>query len=243
MLIASELIILIGLIVIFFDFVEEGLKVKDAIEHFPQLIDDDIEEFKKGKITSTHLMVIITLVTLVNQIVITFLFRKWDAYWLRSVSVVFVAVLAGFFVAIAGTRSKWFQIRKRRLSWWIFLIPFFFYGLSTFLGIFFVEPRISNARDLPISQRSEYQYSWSSTRNSQLSLFDTISIMDGGVDVGCDDEACLVILLIIIGILCVIASAVIPHFWVVATTILWVVMALVAMRELLFIDADRTQKA
>jgi hypothetical protein len=91
MLIVSELIILIGLIVIFFDFVEEGLKVKDAIEHFPQLIDDDIEEFKKGKITSTHLMVITTLVTLVNQIVITFLFRKWDAYWLRSVSVVFVA--------------------------------------------------------------------------------------------------------------------------------------------------------
>lgn len=241
MLIASALIILIGLTVIFFDFVEDGLKVKNEIEKFPQLIEDDIEELKKGKITPTHLMVLITLVTLVSQIVITFLFRKWQAYWLGSVSVIFVAVLAGFLVAFVGARSNWFQIRKHRLSWWVFLIPLIFYGLSTFLGIFFVEPKITSARGLPISQSSEYQYSWLETRSNQISFFDTISIMDGGVDMGCDDEVCLVILLVIVGILCVIASAVIPHFWVVATTILWVIMALVALRELLYSEAHRPQ--
>lgn len=42
MLIASALIFFIGLTVIFFDFVQGGLKVKDVIEKFPKLIEDDI---------------------------------------------------------------------------------------------------------------------------------------------------------------------------------------------------------
>lgn len=188
-------------------------------------------------------MVLITLVILVGQIVNTFLFRKWQAYWVGSVNVVFVAVLAGFLVAFfAGARTHWFQIRRRRLSWWVFLIPLVFYGLSTFLGIFFTEPKINSVRGLPINQGSDYQYSWLETRSNQINLFQTIDIIDGGVDVSCDDEGCLVILLVIIGILCTIASGVIPHFWVVATTILWVIMALVAIRELLYSEIHRTQR-
>ena len=242
MLVASALLVMIGLAVIFFDFIEKGLKVQDEIEKFPQLIEDDIEDWKKGKFTSTHMMVVVTLVTLGAEVAIIFLFRKWQSYWMGSINVVFVGALVGFATALAGVKTKWFQNRWRRFSWWVFLIPFIFYGFSAFLGIYFAEPKIERARGFPINQSSNYQYSWTETRSNQLTFFDTISIVDGGVDVGCDDEVCLVILLVIIGVLCVIASAAIPHFWVVATSILWVIMALIAMRELLYSEVHRTQR-
>jgi hypothetical protein len=243
MLIIPELSVMIGLAILFFDFVDEELNLKDEIENFPQLIEDDIEDLKKGKFTSTHAMVIITTVTLVAQIAIIFLYRKWQAIWMGAINVVFVAGLVGLVTVIVGVKSKWFQNRRRRLSWGIFLIPFMFYGISAFLGIFFMEPKIGSARGFPINQGSTYRYASAETRSNQLNLLDTVSIGDGGINVDCDDEGCLVIILVIIGILCVIASAVIPHFWVVATTILWVIMALVAMRELLYNEALQAKKA
>jgi hypothetical protein len=52
----------------------------------------------------------------------------------------------------------------------------------------------------------------------------------------CDDEGCLVILLVAVVVIAVIASAFIPHFWVVATTLLLTLMAVVALREVLYHD-------
>jgi membrane-bound ClpP family serine protease len=61
------------------------------------------------------------------------------------------------------------------------------------------------------------------------------------MNIDCDDEACLVLILVVIGVACIFASAAIPHFWVVATTILWVIMLLVSIRELIYVESRKTE--
>ena len=67
-----------------------------------------------------------------------------------------------------------------------------------------------------------------------------LNFLDVGGDalsgLDCDDEGCLVILLVAVVVIAVIASAFIPHFWVVATTLLLTLMAVVALREVLYHD-------
>lgn len=55
-------------------------------------------------------------------------------------------------------------------------------------------------------------------------------------DMDCDGEECLVMILIVVVIASVLASAYIPHFWVVATLILLTLMAVISLRELLYND-------
>ena len=52
----------------------------------------------------------------------------------------------------------------------------------------------------------------------------------------CDDESCLVVLLVIVVAVSILASATIPHFWVVATMLLLTFMGVIALRELLYTD-------
>ena len=56
------------------------------------------------------------------------------------------------------------------------------------------------------------------------------------VNLDCEDEACLVLLFVAVVVLAVFASATIPHFWVVAIMLLLTLMAMVALRELLYRD-------
>jgi hypothetical protein len=178
-------------------------------------------------------MILITALTLVGHILNLFLFRKWRAFWFGEFSVITVAAIVAFVVGLIGISMRWFQERKCRLSWWIFLIPFIAYGLSALLGVRYTEPRVEGARGLPINQGSSYEYAWAATRTGQDATMEGVRFIGDGMDIDCDDEACLVLILIAIGIACVVASATIPHFWVVATTILWVIMFLIALRELL----------
>jgi NO-binding membrane sensor protein with MHYT domain len=243
MLLASAGLVFLGIIMLFFDSLESALMLKDEIDCLPELVEDDIENLRQSRITSTHAMILITALTLMGHVLSLFLFRKWRAYWWGGVSVVTVAVIVGFVVALWGISMDWFQYRKARLSWWVFLIPFLFYGLSAFLGVHFTEPRIEGTRSLPISQGGGYEYAWAATRTGQDAFMNGVSFLGDGVDIDCDDEGCLVLILLVIGIACVIASASIPHFWVVATTILWVIMFLFSLRELFCTDGSQAQQA
>lgn len=232
MLVAPAVFFLLGLVIIFFDTLESNLMLEDEIEECAELIADDLEDLRQGRFTTTHAMVLITLAVLLGHIVTLFLFRKWQAAWGGFLNVVGVAAIAGFVMAYIGIRTHWFQVRKVRLSWSIYLIPLGAYALSAILGIYFAEPKVQNVRELPINQRADYAYTWGQTRGSEFYMSDGFSIGEiGGFD--CDDEACLVLILVVIAIICVVASATIPHFWVVATTILWTIMLLITTRELL----------
>lgn len=239
MLVASAGLILLGVLLIFFEGVETSLAIKDEIDCLPELIEDDIADLKQGRITATHGMVLIAGLTFIGHVLTLFLFQKWRAYWFGGLSVVAVAAIVGFIVALLGISMNWFQERRCRLSWWVFLIPFVAYGLSALLGVHFTEPRVSGARNLPINQGSGYEYVWAATRVGQDAAAEGFYYIGNGINFDCDDEVCLVLILIVIAIACILASATIPHFWVVATTILWVIMFLVALRELLFTPKSR----
>lgn len=234
MLLAPAGFVFIGIIMIFNDSIERSLKIQDEIESFPDLIEDDVEDLRKGKITTTHGMVVVTSLTFLGLFTCIFLFRKWQATWTGCLNVLVASVLAGFIIGFIGLTTKWFQVRKKRFSWGIFLIPLSAFALSAFLGIYYAEPEIKSARDLPVNQSADYQYTNTGTRINQVDGEGAFSIMDGAMDIDCDDEGCLVLVLLVVAIACIVASAFIPHFWVVATTILWVIMLLITMRELLY---------
>jgi hypothetical protein len=165
-------------------------------------------------------MILITALTLMGHVFSLFRFRKWRASWFDGLNVVAVAAMVGFAVALLGISMSWFQERKCRLSWWVVLIPFIAYGLSSILGVHFTEPREVNVRSLPINQGSGCEYVWAATGTGQDAAMGGVQFLGYGMDLDCDDEACFVLILVVIALACVIASAAIPHFWVVATTIL-----------------------
>jgi hypothetical protein len=239
MLVVSAGLVFLGVIMIFFDGIESGLLIDDEIDCLPELVEDDLEDLRHGRITATQGMLLITVLTLVGHVFNLFLFRKWRAFWAEGLSVVAVAAVVAFIVGLIGISMRWFQERECRLSWWIFLIPFIAYGLSALLGVYFTEPRVEGARSLPISQGSSYEYAWAATRTGQDVAMEGVSFLGDGMEVDCDDEGCLVLILIAIAIACIVASATIPHFWVVATTILWVIMLLIVLRELLFTEKPK----
>jgi hypothetical protein len=234
MLLAPAFFFLLGLVLIYSDNLERSLKIERDIRDFPRLIEDDLVDLREGKITPCHAMVVITTLSLIGQIAAIFLYRKWTANFMGCMNVIVVSVFAGFAVGLIGITTKWFRIRQQRFSFWVYLIPLIGLALSAFLGMYFAEPEITNVRDLPVSQGAGYQYTNTSTRVNYIDGGDAFFIVDGVLDADCDDEACLVLILVVIVIACIAASAFIPHFWVVATTILWVIMLLITLRELLY---------
>jgi hypothetical protein len=234
MLLAPAGFLLVGIVLIYSDNLERSLGVERDIRDFPQLVEDDLAELREGKITPCHAMVAITTLSLIGQIASIFLYRKWAASFMGCMNVIMVSVFAGFAIGLFGITTKWFRIRKQRFSFWVYLIPLIGLALSAWLGIYFAEPEITNARDLPVNQGAGYQYTNTSTRVNFIDGGDAFYIVDGILDADCDDEACLILILVGIAIALVAASAFIPHFWVVATTILWVIMLLITIRELLY---------
>lgn len=237
MLLAPAGFVALGLLLLFDDGIARHLMIQDEIEKFPDLIHDDIEALRQGKISPTHAMMLITLLALLGQIACIFLYRKWQASWMGCLNVNLVAVVAGFFIGVYGLRTTWFQERRKRFSWWIFFIPLMAFAISAFLGLYFAEPEIKSIRDLPVNQGVSYTATGSNERINEFDGRGIFSIMDGAMEIDCDDEACLVLVLVVIAIACIAASAFIPHFWIVATTILWVIMLLITARELLYRDS------
>lgn len=229
---------LAGLLFLFTNLLETSLSISDELEELPTLVEDDIEDLRQGRFTWTHAMALATIATAVVLLASLVWFKKWEASWgpfnILAVSAVMVAL-----TLVVGIRSQWFQKRRERTRWRIFLIPMAAVALSIFLGLYYTEPKEfggqrRNSRSLSGEER------WASSRASQSGFLDTAMESGLDLDIDCDGDECLLLWVVLIAIVCVVSSAFIPHFWVVAGHWLLALMALIAVRELLFRERAET---
>ncbi len=229
---------ILGMAIVFFSFVQAGMRLDDEIEQFPQLIEDDIGHLRSGTITSTHIMTAGTLLAAIIQAGILLWFGKIYASW-GPFNVLFVALLVVALTLVWSIRSDWFQNRKQRLSARIFWIPAAGWLICILLGSLYAEPREYGGRSqLERSQAAALDGNPNSRGSGNSYVFLRTADMAGEAiaDFDCDDEACLVVLLLVVVVVSILATATIPHFWVVATMLLLTFMGVIALRELLYTD-------
>lgn len=227
-----------GLAITFFSFIEVGLDIDDEIEQFPQLVQDDIQKLRSGVFTPTFLFLAVTLIAAGLELGVLFWYSKQEASW-GPVNVLLVALVVVVTALVLSLRANWFQLRRRRLSPYIFAIPTIGWLICMLVGVRFAEP-IEWGGPTPLQRsqaaRLENQRSPSGVGATHLA-YDTVEIAGGAVtSLDCDGEGCLVVLLIAVVLMSVLASATIPHFWVVATMLLLTLMAVITLRELLVRD-------
>ena len=150
-----------------------------------------------------------------------------------------IALLVVVLTLVWSLRADWFQIRRHHLAPRVFWIPAAGWLICIFIGVRFAEP-------LEYGGRSQLERSQAATlEGNQLSspprssyVFWRTADMAGDAitSFDCDDESCLVVLLVIVVAVSILASATIPHFWVVATMLLLTFMGVIALRELLYTD-------
>lgn len=222
--------ILLGLIIILFDFTEDHLEIDDEIEEFPELIKDDIEDLKEGRVTTTHIYLLIGFFSVASEVLLLVMYRKWLASW-GLVNVFLVALIVAGIGIYLGLRSSWFQWRTYKTKPWVFFTLMFGFVVCSMLGMYYTEP----GSHLPVN-RDNYQYRYEDSRaGGDVTIFQSYNM--GGsasnVDIDCDGDECLGLLFIVVVVICIIGSAVIPHFWVVATILLSSQMCMVSLRDLL----------
>ncbi len=228
----------LGLALIFFGFVETGLQVGDEIEQFPELIEDDISDLRSGTITPTHLFVAITLIAAFMEFWLLLRYRKVEASW-GPINVLLAALIVVVVTLFLSLRSDWFQFRRHRLAPTYFIVPTIGWLICCTIGVLYAEPAEYGGRSqMDRTQTVELEGSQRSPGpGANYALF-RAGDMAGDVlfNLDCDDEGCLLVLLIVVVAVSVLASAAIPHFWVVATLLLLTLMALITLRELLYSD-------
>jgi hypothetical protein len=229
---APAVIFLVGLLFLFTDYLETSLGIRDEIEEIPELLEDDVEALFQGRFTLTHFMVAATIVTAIMLSATLVWYKKWEASW-GPVNVLVISAAVVAITLIVGIKSRWFQDRRRRIGQRVYLIPLAGLVLSVCLGLYSTEPKEFGGRTRSRGFPSEAAR-WSATRASEgrflgLTIGDTLDL----VAIDCDGKECLVLLLILIAVVCVVSSAFIPHFWVLAGHLLLTIMALIALRELL----------
>jgi len=214
--------------------VEVGLQLDDEIEEFPELVEDDIRDFRSGTYTSTHLMVAVTVSAAVLEVGMLLWYEKIYASW-GPFNVLLVALLVVALTAVWSVRSGWFQIRKERLSARIFWIPTVGWLICMFIGTRFAEPLEYGGRSQLERSQAVVEEGGQVSSPQRSYVFWRTADMAGEViaDFDCDDEGCLVMILVAIVVVSVVASATIPHFWVVATMLLLTLMGVITLRELL----------
>jgi hypothetical protein len=235
--VAPALGFLVGLSIFFFSFVQENLQVTDEIKEFPKLVEDDLQKIRSGAFTFTHIVVALTLLAVLVEVGLLFWYRKERASW-GPLNVLVVAVVVAAAALFLSMRAGWFQQRKHRLSPYTFAIPAIGWGICILIGISFAEPREFGGQSPMEESRTVTAVSGAaSTRSGDRMFFNSLEYGGDALSgFDCDDEGCLVILLVAVVVIAVIASAFIPHFWVVATTLLLTLMAVVALREVLYHD-------
>ena len=231
---------IVGLIVIFTGIVEIGLQIEDEIDQFPQLVEDDLEDLRRGIITPTHFMVAATLIAAAIELGLLLWYEKVYASW-RPLNVLLVALLVVGLTLFWSLRSRWFQIRTSRLAPRIYWVPAAGWLVCILIGAQFAEPQEFGGRSqLERSQEINAAGNAGPTQRAGSYLFlrtaDVAS--DAILSFDCDDEACLFVLLVAVVALSIFASATIPHFWVVATLLLLTLMGVITLRELLYTDRN-----
>jgi hypothetical protein len=222
-----------------------ALAIEDEMEHFEQLVGDDIQHLISGYITYTHVKLAAVIVAIITEAYLLFKFQKWTATWWGGVPVVIIAVVCIGAILYGGLTMNWFQKRVRRTYWWVFALFFVGWICSAYIGTYNTEPIEFNAWSR--LERQDYNYAWNLTRAGQSGYFHSSSGSSSSFvpDISlpsCDGDACgavvLFIVIVIVVVVCIAASAFIPHFWVVATCMLLTAMALVTLREWLVVESS-----
>ncbi len=207
--------------------------VKPVVDEFREDIEDDIQDIKKRRLTTTQLMVVTFGVL---SFVFTYLvnrFHKFEAMW-GQIPVVVPTIL----VIVIGTwivvRTEWFQDKINRTPVSVFLIPVAGILLSMILGVGFTEDIQHLRRAQKATEHTTYQ-------PSELSLIyildDGFNLFESGASLpSCTDEECaavyLLIALVIITLVLVVGSAFIPHFWLFSGCIFEAIIAIIVIHEI-----------
>ena len=216
--------LLIGFAIAFTNTLEESLRL--SLDELPKLLDDDMDALKERRITTEHLYIAATAAALIAEIFLLGYYRKWMAAW-GPINVLVVALLVVLLAAWWMFRTDWFGDRDYRSRPHMYVIPALGWLTCLSLGVYWAEPvEFGRLSPLERSQLAASVTYWSSTRSGDaLGVFEFVSVDS----FSCDDELCMIIVVV----LCVLASIAIPHFWVVATLLLLTIMTVITIRELL----------
>jgi hypothetical protein len=216
--------LLIGFVIAFTNALEESLCL--SLDELPELLEDDIEALKEGRITAEHLYVGATAAALIAEIFLLGHYRKWMAAW-GSINVLVVALVVVLLAAWVMFRTYWFEDRDHRSRPHMYVIPALGWLICISLGVYWAEPvEFGSLSPLERSQLAASVAYWSSTRaGDALGVFEFVSVDS----LSCDDELCMIVVVV----LCILGSIAIPHFWVVATLLLLTIMTVITIRELL----------
>jgi hypothetical protein len=187
---------------------------------------------------------VVVSVSAVVWVYLAWEFHKWDAKW-GPINVLIVALVAAALMGWWISRRAWYRDRSITTRWRLIIIPVAGFILCASGGIYFTEPieaggavtrsdsRAGSAVLASAADRrsSDYRYNYNLSRASDYYLFSSILDLGGGVDDVDVDEGCFVVLLVILVIALILGSVMIPHFWIGATFVLLVIMAMVANRE------------
>ncbi len=193
---------------------------------------------------------VVVSVSAVIWVYLAWEFHKWDAQW-GPINVLIVALVAAALIGWWISRRAWYRDRSITTRWRLIIIPVAGFILCASGGIYFTEPieaggavTRSDSRAgsavlaSAVDRRSpNYRYDYSLSRASDYYLFSSILDLGGGIDDVDADEGCFAILLVILVIALILGSVMIPHFWIGATFVLLVIMAMVAYREWRYMTA------
>jgi len=243
LLVAAGVLSIVSSLVLFGIAVDRAV-LPDGLEglvgSFAEEIEDDIDALRRGELTPTHIMVLITAVVYIVFFALVSDYGKLSSSW-GPVPVIIPTLLSAALVAFVLSKIDWFRRRSFRTPFWVFLIPVVGTFLAFGLGIHMTEPeRMEGYTRYESSQYYAYSdtriYQWSSGQTWDLGGFDGADV---DVDVDVDDDAAealallvLIVVVIAITIILVVGSAFIPHFWFLAGAVFVTILGMIVLREL-----------
>ncbi len=234
-----SLLFALGGLLTAFDVIETGLGVDDEIAALPHLLQDDVEALRQGRITGPHMLAAALICMVCAETYLLIHFDKWEAQW-GSFNVLLLGLIVAVIGAVLLIKTRWFQYRPIRTPGWIIATPLIAFVICALLGVYYAEPG-KRARG---ENYSGSDYRWTDTRGSRTGIADTWLYSDTGDTLSwigmpdCDGDECgylvLGLVILLVAIICVIGSALIPHFWIVATLLLLAIVMVQTARELIF---------
>ena len=175
----------------------------------------------------------LTLISGGVWLVLYLYYDKFNAEWF-GINVIYVSAMAAFLTGIVIVRFRWFQNRFLSTPMKMYIILIGGFLLSTFLGIYLTEP-VSRV-NMSDEEVQFYQYSRSRAGGYYLYYFgDTVdlgaNIAADVADTDLDGEAVVILFLTVLVLVLIFASAVIPHFWVLAGVVLITVMGTLLYKD------------
>lgn len=208
-------------------------------EELDELLGDDLEDLRQRRFTTTHAMLLLTVLCSLAFLGLVAWFDKFNARW-GVVPVFIPALLLTLPMAYYLTTTSWFRNQTFRTPFWVYLIPVGGLLLSTLLGITTTESAWQADRmgmPIPDSVNSQSYYY---DQGFELPGLDILEGFD------CDGDGCefffLLVLLIIVTLILVVGSASIVHFWVFAGLIYLALLIVITVHELSVIPAPGSNK-